>query len=213
MKVLKACLVMLFSVCLLSGCTTQKQEATAVETPSNVQPYVCTAFLTTQGYGLASQPFGYDAQMNVEWRTIPEWTALPIYVYGNYDEATNTISDAYAGIYDYQYGKSKKADLYFAVIQGGYQERFEDTFIEVYNKLNGEEEDGEIDPTPIEEFLSMVYGDENFGTLRDALTDALMVVKEYNEGGDEAELNTQAYEAYNKVYQWLFSFSVNDLEE
>ena len=105
-------------------------------------------------------------------------------------------------------------DAYFSIIEGGYQEAFEDTFAEVYDKLNGEAEDSYIDPTSVQAFLQLVGNDEKYGNLRDYLTDALVVIKEHNEGDyDATDLNNRASVAYNGIYSWFFNLSTRDLTQ
>ena len=185
-------------------------EVSDVATPSvamNTQAYL--GFLTTDGNGVASHPFQIEHDYDVVWEVEPMWTALPVYVSGDIDG--NVISNAKAYTYEYDIGTNEIADAYYLVIEEGYQERFENLFCEIYDKLNGIQKFSEIDGTPIQGFLRLVGNDERYGNLRDHLTDALVVVKEYNDNGPSDELNDLALEAYNGVYRWLFSFSTTYL--
>lgn len=212
----KLILVLLAVVCL-AGCSTgDKTPATGLDqaTSSNASTSSNSSiqylgFLTTDGTGVADRPFQYDHVYDVEWDVRPYWTALPVYVVGEVEGGIITGAKAYE--YKHTEGENSTVDAYYAIIEGGYQEDFETIFCEIYDKLNGAVEDSPIDGTPIQEFLSFVYDKEEYGTLRDILTDALVIVKEYNDGGDKEELNSRAYKVYNDMYSWLFSFSRDEL--
>lgn len=182
----------------------------AVATPANAyhtQAYL--GFLTTDGSGVASHPFQIEHDYDVEWEIKPSWTALPVYVSGDVED--NIIHNAKAYEYKYEEGTEATADAYYTIIEDGYQEKFEDLFCEIYDKLNGIQEFSEIDGTALQDFIHLVGNNEVYGTLRDHLTDALVVVKDYNESGPSEELNDLAFSAYNGVYSWLFSFSTEHL--
>ena len=108
-------------------------------------------------------------------------------------------------------GTSEEADAYYTIIADGYQEQFEDLWTEVYNKLNGVVEFSVIDASVPADIISLVYGDESYGTLRDAMTDALALIREVNEDGPSETYNEEAGRIYNEFYRWLYNFSVDSL--
>lgn len=193
---------------MLVGCSSSNVvESEATPSDANFEKVM---FLTTDGGGVSSHPFDYGGEYTVTWSEKPGWTALPVVVHGKVD-GTN-ITDAVASPYSYTRGTTDAADAYYNVIEYGYQEKFEDLFVEIYDKLNGEMEDSNIDATALQQFLEFIGNDTKYGKLRDYLTDALVVVKEHNEGKyDKADLNDRASTAYNGVYHWFFSFNVDDL--
>lgn len=204
-------LVPLVLAVMLVGCSSSdsSESSEAVATPSEAS-FEQVMFLTTDGGGVSSHPFDYGGEYTVEWSEQPSWTALPVVVHGEIDGTT--ITDATATPYQYTRGTTDAADAYYNVIEYGYQEKFEDLFVEIYDKLNDEMEDSNIDATPLQQFLEFIGSDTKYGNLRDYLTDALVVVKEHNDGNyDKTDLNERASIAYNGVYHWFFSFSVDDL--
>lgn len=197
---------MAISISCLIGCKKEEKPK-----PEDMYKFTTTVFMTTNGSGVSHHAFDYAGDYTVEWAgDTPEWTALPIVVTG--DLENKVISNATYKPYAYKIGTDSEVDAYYKVINGGYQEKFEDVFVEIYDKLNDEAEEGPIDATPIEEFLKLVGNDDVYGDLRDNFTDALVIVKEYNEGNyDKENLNARAQAAYNKVYAWLFSMNTDKL--
>lgn len=195
-------------VVALTGCATStSQESVATSSEASFEQVL---FLTTDGGGLSTHPFDYGGEYTVEWKEQPSWTALPVVIHG--DINGTEVSNATATPYEYTRGTTDAADAYYNVIEYGYQEKFEDLFVEIYDKLNDVMEDSAIDATPLQEFLEFIGSDTKYGDLRDNFTDALVVVKEHNDGNyDKADLNERASNAYNGVYHWFFSFGVDDL--
>lgn len=192
---------------LLSACT-NKEIVQEVASSSSAE-FVFFGFLTTDGSGCSSKPFQLHGEYSVEWEVRPEWTALPIYVVGDLDG--EVIKSASTKGYQYTVGTTPVADAYYTMITEGYQQTFEDTFTEIYNKLNDIEPDSPIDATGIADILSFVSTKEEYGDMRDILTDAVVLIKDYNEGGDEEALNEQALYIYTRMYSWLSNFSTSDL--
>ncbi len=177
------------------------------EQPKDVQ----LGFLTLDGNGIANHPFSDTPVLAVEWREEkrPDWTALPVWVTGNLDG--DTIRDAVASSYSYTMGANEKADAYYTIITKGYQEKFEDLWSEVYDKLNGIVEFSTIDATVPADIIRLVYGNNNYGTLRDTMTDALALIRDVNNDGPRDEYNKEAERIYNEFYRWLYNFSVDSL--
>ena len=194
------------SISFLAGCN--KQDSTSSD---DMYKFTTTVFMTTDGNGVSHHAFDYAGDYTVEWANeTPEWTALPIVVTG--DLSNKVISNATYKPYKYKMGTDAYTDAYYKIINGGYQEKFEDTFVKIYDQLNGGEEESPIDATPIEEFLKFIGNDDIYGDLRDNLTDTLVIIKEHNEGNyDKENLNARAQEAYNKVYAWLFGMNTDKL--
>lgn len=189
-------------LCLILGaCSSNSQETKDVQ----------LGFLTLDGNGIANHPFSDIAQLAVEWEenAKPEWTALPIRVTGTLDD--KVLRNATASSYSYTMGTSEEADAYYTIIADGYQEQFEDLWTEVYNKLNGVVEFSVIDASVPADIISLVYGDESYGTLRDTMTDALALIREVNEDGPSETYNEEAGRIYNEFYRWLYNFSVDSL--
>ncbi len=189
-------------LCLILGaCSSNSQETKDVQ----------LGFLTLDGNGIANHPFSDIAQLAVEWEenAKPEWTALPIWVTGTLDD--KVLRNATASSYSYTIGTSEEADAYYTIIADGYQEQFEDLWTEVYNKLNGVVEFSVIDASVPADIISLVYGDESYGTLRDTMTDALALIREVNEDGPSETYNEEAGRIYNEFYRWLYNFSVDSL--
>lgn len=200
---------LLLCATLLIGCTTEQQAAT----PSDATVMSAfLGFLTVDGYGIAEHPFSREPEHEVEWLEgeMPLWTALPIWVSGTVEE-DGTITNAAPSSYSYTVGTNDTADAYYNIIVSGSQEKFEDLWTEVYNKLNGVEEFSAIDSTPLQEILDYVYGDEKYGYLQDILTEGLVLIKDINENGPSAEYDESANKIYNNFYAWLYAFSTSDL--
>lgn len=168
-------------------------------------------FLTLDGNGIANHPFSDAPVLAVEWKEEkrPDWTALPVWVTGNLDG--DIIRDAVASSYSYTMGTNEKADAYYTIITKGYQEKFEDLWSEVYDKLNGIVEFSTIDATVPADIIRLVYGNNNYGTLRDTMTDALALIRNVNNDGPRDEYNKEAERIYNEFYRWLYNFSVDSL--
>ena len=168
-------------------------------------------FLTLDGNGLANHPFSQEANIAVEWSKgeRPSWTALPIWVTGTLTDGS--LHSAVASSYSYTMGTTSEADAYYTIITGGYQEQFEDLWTEVYNKLNGVVPFSQIDATLPADIITLVYGDDSYGTLRDTMTDALALIRNVNEDGPTTEYNEEAGRIYNEFYRWLYNFSVDSL--
>lgn len=177
------------------------------EQPRDVQ----LGFLTLDGNGIANHPFSDIPALTVEWKEEkrPDWTALPVWVTGNLDG--DIIRDAVASSYSYTMGTNEKADAYYTIITKGYQEKFEDLWSEVYDKLNGIVEFSTIDATVPADIIRLVYGNNNYGTLRDTMTDALALIRNVNNDGPRDEYNKEAERIYNEFYRWLYNFSVDSL--
>lgn len=179
---------------------------------ANTEPKdVQLGFLTLDGNGLSSHPFSDEADIVVEWGKTgrPDWTALPIWVTGVLKD--DVLHDSVASSYSYTMGTTEAADAYYTIITDGYQEEFEDLWTDVYNKLNGVVPFSEIDATVPADIITLVYGDDSYGTLRDIMTDALALIRNINADGPTAEYNEEAGRVYNEFYRWLYNFSVDSL--
>lgn len=190
---------------LLVGCA---QSNNTVATPSDALTPVL-GFLTVDGQGLASRPFSREPEYVIEWKEEPQWTALPIWVSGELEEAK--LIDAVPSSYSYTIGTTEAADAYYNVIISGIQQNFEVLWTEVYDKLNNQREFSEINAEPLMEIIDYIHGDTKYGTLIDTVTDGLMLIKEINENGPSTEYDQRAYVIYQEFYAWLSSFTVDDL--
>lgn len=190
---------------LLVGCT---QNSSNVATPSGALTPVL-GFLTVDGQGLASHPFSREPEYIIEWKEEPQWTALPIWVSGELEEAK--LVDAVPSSYSYTIGTTEAADAYYNIIVSGIQQNFEVLWTEVYDKLNNQREFSEINAEPLMEIIDYIHGDTKYGTLIDTVTDGLVLIKEINENGPSPEYDQRAYVIYQEFYAWLSSFTVDDL--
>lgn len=191
------CIVLIYT---LTACSNSTQ-------PKDAQ----LGFLTLDGNGISNHPFSDTAIVVVEWGNNgrPDWTALPIWVTGVLQDGV--LHDAIATSYSYTMGTNEKADAYYTIITKGYQERFEDLWSEVYDKLNGVVEFSAIDATVTADIIKLVRGDDSYGQLRDIMTDALALIRSVNEDGPTEEYNEEARRIYNEFYRWLYNFSVDSL--
>lgn len=198
-RLLKVCLCFVL-IHTLTACNSGTQ-------PKDAQ----LGFLTLDGNGISNHPFSDTATVAVEWGKggRPNWTALPIWVTGILRDGV--LHDAIATSYSYTMGTNEKADAYYTIITKGYQERFEDLWSEVYDKLNGVVEFSAIDATVTADIIRLVRGDDSYGQLRDIMTDALALIKSVNEDGPTEEYNEEAERIYNEFYRWLYNFSVDSL--
>lgn len=175
---------------------------------------IAVGFLTMDGVGIASRPFMLEPEIKVTWvRDAPEeFIALPLIMYGKAEEEGKQLTVYYYELFPYEYGTTGAADAYFTCIEKGWQEGFEDLWTEVYNQLNDVEERKEINPVICQEILNYVYGKEEFGDLRDIVTDCLVLINDINLNGPSEEYNAYAQDYYNRFYSWLCNFSVDLLK-
>lgn len=190
-------------VCLLFMLTGCSKETSCVK-----------GFMTIDGQGISDYPFSVEVDTAL---TLPDdynlvWTALPIEVYGTVQNDNSIRVDKIIG-YDLLSVQSDEVTAYTDIIQYGYQERFEDLWCDVYDRLNGmSHATEELDIAVLQDILQHIYGEEKYGDLRDTITDCLMVVKHVNDGEITDELNTEAGVLYNKFYAWLRQFSIDKFQ-
>lgn len=195
----------------------------SVATPSNATSSsaiedrsLATGFFTLDGKGIASRPFMTESELNVIYLNgePTTFTALPIMLSGYMSDDSTVLNVEDWGLYPYEMGTTGAADAYYTCIQSGWQEGFEDLWSEVYDVLNNDDgvEHGAIDASLLQEILSEVYGKEEYGDLRDIVTDCLVLIKDINTNGPSEEYNQQALNYYNRFYSWLCNFSVEFLK-
>lgn len=167
-------------------------------------------FLSLDMSGVSVHPFQPTCDIAVEWgEEQPIFVALPIVVIGA-QHGDTFVAETW-GLYDYEKGTSDSYDAYYDIIELGYQERFEELWTEVYDKLNGVEEFSEINAGVLSDILQHIYQDEKYGNLRDIVTDCLVLVNDINTNGPSDEYNQKAGTLYNNFYTWLCNISAVDL--
>lgn len=187
-------------------------------TPANASEEdesLAIGFFTLDGEGIASRPFMSESELNVVYLTSEPttFTALPL-IFKGYVGEDNTLYVEHWGLYPYEMGTTGAADAYYTCIQNGWQEGFEDLWSEVYDVLNDETgaEYEAIDASLLQEILQSVYGNDEYGDLRDIVTDCVVLIKDINTNGPSEEYNQQALNYYNRFYSWLCNFSVELLK-
>lgn len=208
--------ILLLLILMVLGCLSivvvelpKRIKDSAVATSSDAVTSV-VGFLTLDGTGISDHPFDEESAVTCEWHDneIPEFTALPLYVYGILED--NVLYDARPSVYQYELGTNDEADAYYTVIAEGWQEGIEDLFVDIYTYLN-EDDTVVVDGTILSTVLSSIHGDEKYGYLQDILTEALAICKSISDGEKSEELNQKAAEVYNDFYGWLYDFNVDKL--
>lgn len=194
---------------------------TDMASPSNATPGdatydgdIAVGFLTLDGKGIASRPFMTEYEIEISWgEVVPEsFSALPIILYGTASGDGTFLAVNDWGVFPYEMGTTGAADAYMTCIQNGWQEGFEDLWSEVYDVLNEDGEHEQLNPVILQEILEGVYQKEEFGDLRDIVTDCLVLVNDINLNGPTDDYNLQAQDLYNQFYSWLTNFSVDMLK-
>lgn len=179
-----------------------------IATPADVSEGVF-GFLTVDGEGLSAHPFETEADYMIEWaESKPAFTALPVWVTGDFEDTI--IRNATALGYQYELGTSDKADAYYTVIAEGWQEGFEDLFVDIYDYLNSDIEIA-IDGTILDTILTSIHGDTKYGYLQDIVTEALVLVRDIQDNGRHESYNERAKEIYNDFYSWLHEISIDEI--